>query len=130
MTLMEVVGGIGGNAFEALSVSDVERLYDTGVGDKIKAIKLAREITGAGLKEAKDFVEYLLLHHEEVVQYFSKAQKGVFRYDPSKEDYINIIISGAREFTEADDQKLLREDLENCPERLLRYISFRFGKAV
>lgn len=118
------------NGFTSLSRSDAQSIFDfIQIGEKIKAIKLCRELTSTGLKESKEFVEYFELNKGEVFSCLSGG-KHVFRYDPKKEDYINIIVSGAVEFTEEEDQKILREDLGNCPERLLRYIAFRFGKAA
>jgi large subunit ribosomal protein L7/L12 len=48
-------GGAGGAAAEEKTEFDVV-LEETG-GEKIKVIKAVREITGLGLKEAKDLVE-------------------------------------------------------------------------
>jgi len=48
-------GGGGGEAAEEKTEFDVE-LTDVG-GEKIKVIKIVREITGLGLKEAKELVD-------------------------------------------------------------------------
>lgn len=117
------------HSFANLCSYDAQRIFDlVNTGEKIPAIKLARELTGSGLKEAKDFVEYFALNRDEVLSHLNGG-KG-FHYDPKKDDYIQIIISGAKEFTNEEDRMILQEDLENCPERLLRYIAFRFGKAI
>jgi ribosomal protein L7/L12 len=39
---------------------------DIGRGNKIQAIKLYRELTGVGLKEAKDVIEYVTLHPDAI----------------------------------------------------------------
>src|SRR5204863_562298 len=53
------MGGMGGGA--AAAVAEEKTEFDvvlTGVGDKkIQVIKVVREITGLGLKEAKDLVD-------------------------------------------------------------------------
>ena len=55
--MMAAVGGgaEGGGAAEEQTEFDV--VLKSGGGQKIKAIKAVRELTGAGLKEAKDMVE-------------------------------------------------------------------------
>lgn len=55
--MMAAVGGgaEGGGAAEEQTEFDV--VLTSGGGQKIKAIKAVRELTGAGLKEAKDMVE-------------------------------------------------------------------------
>jgi large subunit ribosomal protein L7/L12 len=53
--MMAAGGDAGGGAAEAKDEFDVEL---TGVGDKkIQVIKVVREITGLGLKDAKDLVD-------------------------------------------------------------------------
>jgi len=48
-------GGAGGEAAEEKTEFDV--VLEAAGGEKIKVIKVVREVTGLGLKEAKDLVE-------------------------------------------------------------------------
>ena len=55
------------NGFTSLSRLDAQTIFDlVQSGEKIKAIKLCRELTSSGLKEAKEFVGYFELHKGEV----------------------------------------------------------------
>ena len=45
-------------------------------GNKIEAIKLVREKSGSGLKEAKDFVELLISKHDQGVPDMQKIGKS------------------------------------------------------
>lgn len=45
-------------------------------GNKIEAIKLVREKSGSGLKEAKDFVESLISKHDQGVPDMQKIGKS------------------------------------------------------
>jgi ribosomal protein L7/L12 len=51
-----------------------ERIQDALTkGDKIEAIKIYRELTGMGLKESKDAIEYLMAHPEAVSEKKKRA---------------------------------------------------------
>lgn len=57
--------------WEAANDPRIRELLDQG--KKIQAIKIYRELTGAGLKEAKDAVEYAQAHPEEAITGKKKA---------------------------------------------------------
>ncbi|WP_010279560.1 50S ribosomal protein L7/L12 [Paenibacillus senegalensis] len=52
-----VVGGGGGGAAEAAEQSEFDVILASPGGSKINVIKAVREITGLGLKEAKELVD-------------------------------------------------------------------------
>ena len=54
--MMAAAGG-GDAAAAAVEQTEFDVVLKSGGGQKIKAIKAVRELTGAGLKEAKDMVE-------------------------------------------------------------------------
>jgi large subunit ribosomal protein L7/L12 len=54
--MMAAAGG-GDAAAAAVEQTEFDVVLKSGGGQKIKAIKAVRELTGAGLKEAKDMVD-------------------------------------------------------------------------
>ena len=54
---MAVVGGAAGAAEEAAEQSEFDVILTAAGGSKINVIKVVREVTGLGLKEAKELVD-------------------------------------------------------------------------
>jgi len=55
--MMAAGGAAGGGAAEAAEQTEFDVILDNGGANKIQVIKVVREATGLGLKEAKDLVD-------------------------------------------------------------------------
>lgn len=76
---LETGGPVGEQAMEAVSDDDIGAIEAAVfAGERIKAIKIYRNATGEGLKEAKDFVDALEaeLRRTEPARFTAPARKG------------------------------------------------------
>jgi len=97
-------------------------------GEKINAIKQVREITGLGLKEAKDIIDDWPMERARIAQgWKNPIGPGKMKYIASRENYTQTLLElGSIDFDE-ENLNLLKEDLNLCSEHLLRWLAYRLS---